>query len=207
MSVVHPRPDDHGKPVVIGQPSTPSGLDAWSDPAAVACVVPGGPMPAALADIPFAPWSPASPTDWPTADFDEPAGFKCPPGLKPAAGAVVVEPDGRVWLAMPTNRFGGLPYVFPKGRVDPGSALTATAMREVWEELGLRVRLTAYLVDVARSTTFTRLYLAQRVGGHPGQGMGWESQAAVLAPLAQLPGLLTHSRDAPVLAALTARLG
>lgn len=67
--------------------------------------------------------------------------------------------------------------------------------------------IAAHLIDVARSTTFTCLYLAEHIGGHPGEGMGWESQAAVLAPLGHLSVLLTSAYDAPIVAALVERLG
>lgn len=184
----------------INAPTTPTEISAWSTSTAFACVIPDGRMPDALNGVPFDAWRPDGPNAWPTVILDEPV-LQCPRGLRPAAGAVVLEVDGRCWLAMPTNAFGGLPYVFPKGRVDPRASLTATAMREVWEELGLRVRLTGHLIDVRRSTTYTRLYLAERIGGHPA-GMGWESQAAVLCPLERLPELLPSSYDAPIVEAL-----
>ena len=40
-------------------------------------------------------------------------------------------------------------WTFPKGKVDPGEALQATAVREIDEETGLRVRLGAPLVQVS----------------------------------------------------------
>src|SRR5689334_15760981 len=39
-------------------------------------------------------------------------------------------------------------WSFPKGKVDPGEALQATAVREIFEETGLRVRLGPPLVQV-----------------------------------------------------------
>lgn len=39
-------------------------------------------------------------------------------------------------------------WTFPKGKVDPGEALQVTAVREIEEETGLRVRLGARLVQV-----------------------------------------------------------
>ena len=116
---------------------------------------------------------------------------------------VAVEPDGRVWVVAPTNAFGGYPATFPKGSVEPGMSLQATALREAWEEAGLAVQLTSFLVDIKRSTSFTRYYLAKRIGGNPAD-MGWESQAVMLAPVAELSNLLTNKNDQPILEALTA---
>ncbi|MDB5850903.1 MAG: hypothetical protein JWP29_4655 [Rhodoferax sp.] len=109
-----------------------------------------------------------------------------------------------MWLAGPTNGFGGT-WVFPKGRVVPGQGLEAPALREVYKELGLHVRLDAFLCDASRSTTFTRYFTATRVGGDPAC-CGWETQAAALVPFGRLGELLTGAHDAPILAALSAHL-
>lgn len=165
-------------------------------------------MPAELNGISFAPWSdhPRTAAEWNAFDGLKPdlvePTMKVTPGLKPSAGVVVLEPDGRVWLVHPSNGFGGYRATWPKGRVEDGLSLQATACREAWEESGLKVRITGPLGDFDRTTTRTRYYLAERVGGHPGDGMGWESQACSLAPLEALPDLLNGAADAPVLASL-----
>lgn len=199
-SLWHPRPDNAGNPVKIQTPSAASSLAAWADPAAIACVLPDGQMPAELNGVAFSAWQPPSHAAWMEPALEAPP-FQCPKGLRPAAGAVVQEADGRVWLAMPTNQFGGLPYVFPKGRLEEGGSLAVTALREVWEEIGLRVHLIAHLIDVKRSTTYTRMFLADRVGGHPGT-MGWESQAAALCPVDQLHMVLESPHDMSIISAL-----
>lgn len=203
----HPRPDEHGKAVIIRHPHTPTPLSNWADPAATAIVTPDGEMPAVLGHLPLAHWqAPISPQDWSTLARQNPIAepaFEPLPGFKRAAGVVAVEPDGRVWVVAPTNAFGGYPATFPKGSVEPGMSLQATALREAWEEAGLAVQLTGFLVDIKRSTSFTRYYLARRIGGNPAD-MGWESQAVMLAPVAQLPKLLTNQNDQPILEALAA---
>ena len=70
------------------------------------------------------------------------------------------------------------------------------------EESGLQVRLVRHLVDVKRSTSYKRYYLAERVGGNPAD-MGWESQAVMLVPLEQLPKVLNSPNDRPIVEALT----
>lgn len=208
MTHFHPKPDDHGKPFRLRSPSTPTPLHNWSSAHEAATVVPGGPMPPVLNGLAFARWTDAPRTHqgWEAlasaSPVSEPA-FVPPTGLEPAAGAVVIEPDGRFWLASPSNGFGGYVNTFPKGTVDKGASLQATALKEVFEESGLRVRLTAHLADVRRSTSCTRYYLARRVGGHPAD-MGWESQAVHLVPRERLAHFLTNSNDAKLLEAILA---
>jgi 8-oxo-dGTP pyrophosphatase MutT (NUDIX family) len=192
----HPCPDDRGLPVRIANPTLPGDPDAWTDPARMATVVPGGAMPAAMNGVPFAP------AFLPLVDtpIEEPP-YTLPPGMRAAAGAVVVEDDGRVWLVAPTNGFGGYAATFPKGRVDGHLDLQATAVREVFEESGLAVELVAFLADVPRTQTFTRYYAARRAGGDPAR-MGWETQAVHLVPAGRLPEVAVHANDVAVIAAL-----
>lgn len=201
---LHPKLDHHQKPVRISTPHTPTPPETWSHPTALATVIPEGPLPERLNDVPLFPWTeaPTDDSDWQRLasafSFEEPA-FE-PKGMKPAAGAVVVESDGRVWVVAPSNAFGGYHATFPKGKTE-GMGLRATALKEVFEEAGLQVELFAHLVDVQRSTSRTRYYLARRMGGTPA-AMGWESQAVHLAPPSHLAILLHHPNDAPTLEAL-----
>lgn len=212
MPTYHPHKDENGHLLELKKPSKPTDLDTWHGADQHATVVPASPLPPAVNGIAVAPWTDAPTTEagWAVlmagCTFDEPP-FDAPPGKKAASGVVVVEADGRVWLVSPSNQFGGYANTFPKGRVlgaDQGS-LRANAVREAHEESGLKVQLTGFLVDVARSTTFTRYYLGRRVGGCP-SAMGWESQAVHLVPAALLPAVAAHQNDAPILAALEAYL-
>lgn len=201
----HPRLNDQGQPVKLKAPSQPTPPESWADASALAIAVPDGVLPESLNGIPLSAIDPG--VDWQAlADgmaFDEPA-FNPPAGLKPSAGVVILEADGRVWLCAPSNGFGGYAQTCPKGRLD-GKSLKATALQEAFEETGLQVRLTGHLVDLPRSTTYTRYYLAERTGGTPA-AMGWESQAVLLAPREQLPALLVNKHDQPLLAAIERHL-
>jgi ADP-ribose pyrophosphatase YjhB (NUDIX family) len=183
-------------------------MHIWPSPHEAATVVPGGPMPPVINGLAFERWTdaPRTPRGWEAlaaaSPVSEPA-FAPPTELEPAAGAVVIEPDGRFWLVSPSNGFGGYVNTFPKGTVDKGASLQATALKEVFEESGLQVRLTAHLADLRRSTSCTRYYLARRVSGHPAD-MGWESQAVHLVPLERLADFLTNSNDAKLLEAILA---
>jgi ADP-ribose pyrophosphatase YjhB (NUDIX family) len=205
--VLHPRPDERGRPVALHRPSVPTPLAAWADPTAVARVVPDGPMPAALGGLAFGPWSDAPRTDvgWARVpglapDLAEPA-WPDAPGRARATGTVVVEPDGRVWVVHPSNAFGGYAATFPKGRLEGAAGAQSQAIRETFEEAGLRVAILAWLVDVPRTTTLTRFWLARRTGGTPA-AMGWESQAVSLVPASRLAELVDRPADAPVIEAL-----
>ncbi len=204
----HPKRRPNGDKVTIHQPSQPSHADAWQAADAIATFVPGGATPAAINGIAVKPISrPRELPKWTdlaqASGFAEPE-FQPPSGLKPAAGAVVIEPDSRVWIVHPTNAFGGYRATFPKGTVDPGVGLRETALREVFEESGLLVELLAWLTDSHRTRSCTRYYLARRVGGSPAD-MGWESQAVSLAPKAQLPRLLNQPVDLAIVHALVSQ--
>lgn len=207
MSVVHPCKDHTGKTVTIHKPSTPSPLGAWLDAATVVTVIPGGKVPTELNGLPFAAWTDAPTTTegWNTlagtlASAEPP--FEPVPGKKVAAGVVVEEPDGRIWLVHPTNAYGGYHCTFPKGTVEHGLSLAASAIKEAWEEAGLRVEIIGWLADTDRTTSKARYYRARRIGGNPAD-MGWESQATSLIPRSRLGDYLTHPSDSPLLKVLT----
>ena len=203
--ILHPRNDNHGAPVSIKQPHTPSPRSAWTDPLQIATAVPSATLPAILNGIALESWTgvPKERAGWMnlcrTNEIDEPP-FD-PAGRNPSAGTVILEADGRVWLVAPTNQFGGCQATFPKGHVSSGMNFQATAVKETFEEAGLWVKLTAHLIDVTRSTTRTRYYLARRVGGNPAD-MDWESQAVLLAPMDLLHEILKTPYDQAVIEAL-----
>lgn len=207
---IHPRLDDHGKEVIIHQPSEPSALETFTNPEKIAVVVPDGKTPAKLNTIGLNHWTtaPASLSDWVntpvTADINElpllPKNDK-----KLSAGVVVIEPDGRFWVVAPTNAYGGYKATFPKGTIEPGMTPQATAVREALEEAGLQVQITDWIGDFERSTSVSRYYLAQRISGNPAL-MGWESQAVMLIPRYKLSDILTSSNDKPLLEAIENRL-
>jgi len=208
-SLPHPKRNDSGDVVVIAHPHKASPESYWADPAASATATPGCQIPADfLRSASGRQTSHGSvsvtgsdaPLD---GEFLEPH-FVCSPHKQAASGAVVIEPEGRVWIVSPTNGFGGYTATLPKGRVEhnQGLSLRQTAIKEVFEETGLIIGLTGFLGDVERSTTTTRYYWARRVGGNPAE-MGWESQAVHLVPVGELSRWLTGVHDRPLVVAIT----
>jgi ADP-ribose pyrophosphatase YjhB (NUDIX family) len=205
----HPKTNDKKQPVKINSPSTATVMSSWTNPTEIATVVPDGTMPHLLNGLAFLPWPdfPTSSAGWEklieTKPFNEPA-FQ---GKKPpASGVVTVEPDGRVWIVSPTNKYGGYEHTFPKGKLDKVKlSFRANALKEAFEESGLHVELIAYLCDSERDTSTTRFYLARRIGGSPAE-MDWESQAVSLVPRNQLAKFVIHENDKAVLDALDRNL-
>lgn len=206
QEVFHPRPNDDGKPVVIKKPSTPTLLENWSDANKAATVLPDGPMPPELNGLPLTPWAdaPTTASQWAKVpgqgEFSEPT-FPAKPGMKVSAGVIVQEPDGRLWVVHPSNAYGGYRSTFPKGTVEPGIPMRASAIKEAFEEAGLRVELTGFFKDSLRTTSVARYYTARRIGGTPSACL-WESQAVSLVPLDRLADFLHAESDKPLLATI-----
>ena len=196
-STFHPELDDSGRPVKIRSPHTNSPTDHWDAADRLATIVPGATH--LDAHTMFVPNSDGSSQSMTHADFDEPP-VDNPSGKPLSAGVIIHEDDGRVWVAHPTNQFGGYSATFPKGRVESGLTMQQTAIKEAEEETGLRVKLIGHAADVERSTTFSRYYHAKRIGGHP-KNMGWESQAVSLVPKDQLSSIVDHPNDSALVAA------
>ncbi len=167
--------------------------------------MPSGPLPPSLHAVDFRPWdnAPTTIAVWEAlavqTQIAEPE-FHAPKGLDSAAGVLILEADSRVWFVCPTNWYGGYTVTFPKGRLD-GKSPQATAILEAYEESGLHVRLLRHLIDVRRTTTCTRYYLTERIGGSSAN-IRWESQCVMLVPKSQLGMLKLKTPDKAVLRAL-----
>jgi ADP-ribose pyrophosphatase YjhB (NUDIX family) len=197
----HPQRNDKGDKVAIQKLSKSTPVDTWADKDAVATVTPhdSRAMPKELNGIEFHEWLdvPTSLHEWADVEgqneIDEP-DFEPVKGMAIGSGVIVQEPDGRVWVVHPTNRFGGYNASFPKGTLEDGLPLQASAIKEAYEESGLKVEITGFFDDVVRTTSVARYYTAKRVGGDPST-MGWESQAVSLVPPDKLGEIVNHKVD------------
>lgn len=87
---------------------------------------------------------------------------------------VVIVQDHNVALIR-REREGATYYVFPGGGVEDGESFAAAAVREAYEELGVRVCLAALLLRVLEAPDGEqRYYAAEVIGGTFGTGTGME---------------------------------
>jgi 8-oxo-dGTP pyrophosphatase MutT (NUDIX family) len=130
-----------------------------------------------------------------------------------SAGVVLVRRmRGRWWFAAarPQGKRAGT-WVLPKGLVDPGETPAETALREGFEETGIRGSLVAKLGDVRYVYTWegervfkvVSFYLARALGGRIGElppGMEVEVAEARWLPLGDAARLLAYRGERDIAA-------
>ncbi|WP_122377108.1 NUDIX hydrolase [Pseudomonas caricapapayae] len=203
LPYIHPRKNELGQVVTVKNPTLPSGVDTWRDSSRTAVFVPHRSVRGSLNNTPFKSFqAPGTLSEWSrirtrAVAFAEPS-FQKHDRLRSASGAIVFEPDGRVWVTEPTDHVFGTAHSFPKGGLENGLNLRTNAVKEVYEETGLHVQLYGFIGDYDRTTSRTRYYLAKRVDGTPSD-MGFESQSLKLARLTEAGRLLSSELDTTIL--------
>ncbi len=125
---------------------------------------------------------------------------------------------GRWWFAAvrPQGKRAGT-WALPKGLVDPGEKPAETALREGFEETGVRGRLDGKLGDVRYVYTWegdrifkvVSFFLAHAVDGRIGElppGMEVEVAEARWLPLAEGPSILAYEGERKMAALAAERL-
>jgi len=69
-----------------------------------------------------------------------------------------------------------------------------TAIKETWEESGLKAEIIDYIGDFPRSKSITRYYRARRTGGSPSE-FGWETMAVKLISKKALKDFFNFESD------------
>ena len=125
-----------------------------------------------------------------------------------AAGTVAWRPGNVGPLVALVHRPKYDDWSLPKGKVDPGESLSATAVRETWEETGLRARLGALLgdvrYDVPEGRKLVRYWAAEclnRADFVPNQ----EVDELVRVPPAEAMSRLTYDHDREIVARFAAQ--
>jgi len=151
--------------------------------------------PKSLHGVKFESWHP--PDDWEDVegqmDLDEDP-IDADEDTRVSSGLIMQEPDGRVWLVKPSYQYGGYKQTWPKGGQEEGLSLQANAIKETFEEIGLKGRITGLAGDFEGDTGITRFYHARREGGTP-LDHDKETELVILASHDKLTSLLNRSRD------------
>jgi 8-oxo-dGTP pyrophosphatase MutT (NUDIX family) len=114
-----------------------------------------------------------------------------------SAGGVVRDGRGRIALVRQRGRRGRWRWTLPKGRMDPGETVEATALREVYEESGLRARIVRPIVlheGRLHFTYFFEMAVERDDGVHDA-----ETKEVRLVPLVDAVTLVSSRRDLRVL--------
>ncbi len=90
-----------------------------------------------------------------------------------ARAAVILIQNGKIAL-IERHRSGKHYYVFPGGTIEPGESAAGAAVREAWEELGLRVKTGLLVAEVWYLETPQYYFWAESIGGRFGHGKGHE---------------------------------
>jgi 8-oxo-dGTP diphosphatase len=118
-----------------------------------------------------------------------------------AAGGVVVDEHGRVAVV---HRPKYDDWTLPKGKLDPGETFEEAALREVWEETGLRCTLVRELPSTeytVRDRPKVVRYWQMSVDEDPGFAPNSEVDELRWLSAADAAELLTYDRDKEVLEA------
>jgi 8-oxo-dGTP pyrophosphatase MutT (NUDIX family) len=114
-----------------------------------------------------------------------------------SAGGAVIDGRGRIALVRQRDRKGRWRWTLPKGRMDPGETAEATAVREVYEESGLRARIVRPIVlheGRLHFTYFFEMTLERDDGVHDG-----ETREVRFVSLVEAVELVRSRRDLRVL--------
>jgi 8-oxo-dGTP diphosphatase len=96
--------------------------------------------------------------------------------MRSRAGIILIEGDKLA--LMERHRQGWHYFSFPGGGVDEGETDEQAAIREAWEELGIRVEVLQKAAEVVRENKRRQVYfLVKQTGGEFGTGTGEEYDA------------------------------
>ncbi|MCU1276969.1 MAG: family hydrolase [bacterium] len=114
-----------------------------------------------------------------------------------SAGGVVVDEHERVALVKQRDRKNRWRWTLPKGRIDRGESAEEAALREVFEESGLRATIVRPLVLHDGRLHFTYFYEMALVEDHGRHDD--ETRAVRFVSVVEAARLLTSRRDLAVL--------
>lgn len=164
----------------------------------------GTPIPPSLNGVDFVPRQIGrlgGPGGLPPIDLTPQAADGPKDGRTETVGAVMVEPDGRVWLVARLDGSGGKTYGFPEHVLPPGMSRLRALGLSVTQLTGLVAKPRVYLKSYDNDTTFAHMFVCERTGGSPAD-MADELAELALVTIAEATILLENPRDRRILADL-----
>ncbi len=123
-----------------------------------------------------------------------------------STGMIVVDKDkGTLWLYEPKGHYGGYQHTFPKGQLEEGLSPQQNAHKELWEETGLKAKVTGYIGSYDKSTSHSAYYLAEKTGGDPIDA-GPETASVKEVTFAEAQSLLNVDIDKKILQELQGKI-
>jgi 8-oxo-dGTP pyrophosphatase MutT (NUDIX family) len=114
-----------------------------------------------------------------------------------SAGGLVIDGRGRIALVRQRNRRGRWRWTLPKGRIDRGETAEAAALREVYEESGLRAKILRPIVLHEGRLHFTHYF--EMTLERDDERHDRETKEVRLATFAEAADMLRSRRDLRVL--------
>jgi 8-oxo-dGTP pyrophosphatase MutT (NUDIX family) len=114
-----------------------------------------------------------------------------------SAGGVLFDRRGRIALVRQRDRKGRWRWTLPKGRIEPGETAEEAALREVYEESGMRARIVRPIVLHEGRLHFTHFFemTIERDDGIHDR----ETKQVRLVSLAEAADLMPSRRDLQIL--------
>ena len=96
--------------------------------------------------------------------------------MERAYGGVIINEQGQVLLREPSNHFDGYVWTFAKGKPNPSESPEQTALREVFEETGVRCRIVTKIPGSFDGSTTSNEYFLMAPVENTGE-YHWETNA------------------------------
>ena len=134
---------------------------------------------------------------------------RTPPEILRVVAAVLVDREGRVLIAQrPPGKWQAGRWEFPGGKIEPGEEESRAVVRELAEELGVRVdaseRLAVFRHDYVDRSVEIGLWLVLR---HEGEPRGLDGQALRWVAVSELMDCELLEADLPMVPVLRQALG
>ena len=134
---------------------------------------------------------------------------RTPPEILRVVAAVLVDRVGRVLIAQrPPGKWQAGRWEFPGGKIEPGEEESRAVVRELAEELGVRVdaseRLAVFRHDYVDRSVEIGLWLVLR---HEGEPRGLDGQALRWVAVSELMDCELLEADLPMVPVLRQALG